>query len=1181
MKFNLTVDKRAEAVIDGRLCVNCGKCGQVCPAEAVDEYRRTVYCMFPDCGDENCADGAFGGAGRGAENFCTFSDAHAKAVESGCTAACPLGIVPQTVAALVQRGDLDGAYSYIAEKNPLPRACSAICEEVCSGSCMRGSVIDEPLNIRALERYALSRAGAEKAKRKYTRRFDEKVAVIGSGPAGLAAASRLAQAGYGVTIFERDSRPGGSLYWAVPDFRIDRAQLVEEISELIAAGIDIRYHCNVVRGAGGGTAVGTSGQNGSGPNGLGRDGSGSGESRPGGGYPLSEIMREGFSACVIATGASDGQIPAIPGSDAGMVFDGVTFMHGINGKDGGLVPGDRVIVEGGSELAADICRTLRRMGRNVLCIFAADQSELGMSEESLNAMIEEGVQFRDKTEISWIMAGDRSVEAVEVIRTGYAPDENGRMLLLGIKGSEAGIECDTVVFADDQCCAAGDVCGAETYPDGCVKTDADFRTSRPMVFACGDAAGMGRSLPEAMASGIAAADAVGRALHGTYTPGIKGALFNAPDISAIYSENVQKIHRQSEQMIRMHDPESAGGSMAFTEDVLALVRAAGIKEQMPAFLPYDEEGMPKQKVAVVGGGLSGITAAIDLAEAGYMPTIFEKEPALGGRLRWLASEKRVDKALLDSELEKIERSGISVICNVQAGVTPDIKALFSTGYKSVLFATGETRGRKPDLENADCRGVFEAVSLMGKLIGHEKVRDLGNQVIVTGSDELTFDVARMLKAAGAQVIVLAPCSRGMLKSGVASVAAALDEGIDLVTGIEVISVNAVDGHLTGVVCRVSERKVDIDISCDTLVFGDAAVPDTRAIKVRNSSLDIDENGYIQVDEKLITSMYGVFSSCGLDMSPQEAGHAGAEAVRCFLESREFPKVPGVPGFGAEKAELTGAAVKHEMIEGSRAARRGFVSGSRVLEPHRAAVEASRCLGCGYRSVDPARCMGCGVCVTVCPSGAVTMRSIEPVMPVQPAADMECGPAEPAPVRQEAEMAHMTDQDMHRSPVPPAGGPVAETGAPHEEQEDFAGPSAPADPQVQPLHEDAQGVQTREEMQAQEQYEENTADAAPEELVPETVQPEGFDGTDDVDGTGEADEVEGADGSIEPEVAGEAAQEPGGELISEADVTAGDEEIAEGAGGAADAAGTPGMAEQAAEVTDPAAAVTDEEEEADI
>ena len=72
MKFNLTVDKRAEAVIDGRLCVNCGKCGQVCPAEAVDEYRRTVYCMFPDCRDEN-----------GAEDFCTFGDARIRAMESG------------------------------------------------------------------------------------------------------------------------------------------------------------------------------------------------------------------------------------------------------------------------------------------------------------------------------------------------------------------------------------------------------------------------------------------------------------------------------------------------------------------------------------------------------------------------------------------------------------------------------------------------------------------------------------------------------------------------------------------------------------------------------------------------------------------------------------------------------------------------------------------------------------------------------------------------------------------------------------------------------------------------------------------------------------------------------------------------------------------------------------------
>ena len=141
-----------------------------------------------------------------------------------------------------------------------------------------------------------------------------------------------------------------------------------------------------------------------------------------------------------------------------------------------------------------------------------------------------------------------------------------------------------------------------------------------------------------------------------------------------------------------------------------------------------------------------------------------------------------------------------------------------------------------------------------------------------------------------------------------------------------------------------------------------------------------------------------------------------------------------------------------MIEGSRDALKGFVSGSCVLEPYRAAAEASRCLGCGYRVVEPERCMGCGVCVTVCPSGAVTMRSIEPGM--IPADELR-----------------------------------PENGIPYEEQEDFASPSAPEDPQVQPLHEDAQSTETSREMRTPERCGETSREAAEaEELVPETVGP---------------------------------------------------------------------------------------------
>ena len=793
----------------------------------------------------------------------------------------------------------------------------------------------------------------------------------------------------------------------MPDFRLKRTDLEDEISGIFSAGSAAGAQPAVRTGAGGILSTAAAGNR---TNIEIRYHYNIGKERF-----FEEVMNEGFSACIIAAGASEGVIPQLPGADAEMVFDGAAFMRRINTEPGGIALGQNIAVEGSGRLAADICRLLRRMGRAVTCIFAEDESRTQMPAEDIEAMKEEGVRFAPETRIRQIIAEDGRVKAAELVRTGTVADENGTPAVYDVKGSETNLFCDAVVFAGKMQSAAGRICRTETYPGGRVKIDAAYRTSKPWVFACGDAAGLGGTLPQALASGISAANAVGRMMHGISLPGGSGMVWSAPDAAAIYSEDIQQINRQAERIMRS-GTEGAAGSGDFSEDVLYHVRAAGIEEEMPAFMPYDEAGNPKTKIAVIGGGMAGITAAIDLAKAGYMPTIFEKEPGLGGSLRWLASDKRIDKELLEYELEKIEKAGISVICSANAGVAPDIRTLAAAGYKSVLFAIGETRGVKPALKNADCRGVFDVVSLMGRLVGHEKVHDVGEQVIVTGSDELTFDAARLLKESGAQVTVMAPCSREGLKAGAASVSAALDEGVNLVTGVTATALKAVNGRLRAVNCRILEKKVDIGIACDTIVFGETGRPDTYAIGRRNKKLDIDENGYIQTNDRLITSMFGVFAAGDFGTSAQEAGHAGAEAVRCFMERREFPRVPGAGSEAAPAGHNTAgivngaaafdsaanadgtysgmnergsAAVKYEIFEGRGEADRGFECGRSVLEPRRAAVEASRCLGCGYRQADPLRCMGCGVCTTVCPSGAVTMVSLEP-MPERQA--MQSAPA---------------------------------------------------------------------------------------------------------------------------------------------------------------------------------------------
>lgn len=927
MRFDLTVDKRAEASIDDRLCINCGKCGEICPTGAIDEYRRTVCRMFP-------RDNAGGCEGRGGGRAISFREARREAVETGCRDGCPLGIVPQAIASLVKAGDVESAREMIEEENPMPWVCARICENPCGDQCVRGKLIDEPLNMRGLEGYVLSSAGETAPK--HVKRFSSKIAVIGSGPAGLAAAFRLSEAGYGVTVFEKAGRPGGALRWGVPDFRLNRETLDAETERIADAGVEIKCGCE-----------------------IGRD------------YTLDDLHSQGYAVCLIAVGASKGRLPQIPGSDAQGVYDAVSVMRQINGgEDEGIQLGDHIAVIGGGRLAVNTARVLRRMGKEVTCAVLEREDGPDKVEDSFQAMTREGVDLRKGAVAKQIISEGGAVKAVELVKAGYFTDGDGRRKLQIVKGSESNVFCDTVIFADGQKCAASELGNMETHPGGRVRVDEKFRTNKDMIFACGDAVGQCGSVAEAMASGKAAAVEIDRTLRENFIPEKTLTVKNAPDTTVIYSENVRDMVPQVEEVMTGEDGESSADN--HTEDILPLLRAAGIEEEMETYSPYDEDGRPKRKVAVIGGGIAGMTAALDLARDGYAPAILEKEHALGGRYRWLASHKRVDKELLDRETEKIADAGIDVVCGVAAGAFPDIRRLLDMGYEAVLFAIGESIGRRPSMENVRCKGVFEIVSLMGKLLNSERVDGVGRQVIVAGCDEMAFDAARLLRQFCQQVTVLAPMSKGKLKAGVRSVAAALDEGVHLVTGAEPVAIEAKNGRLTGVKCRIKEKNMMLDIRCDSLVLGGTASPDTAAIAVANPDLDVDERGYIQADEKLITSVYGVFAIGDFDMTSVEAGHAGAAAVRTFLESGEFKPVGKVRG-AAEP--LTGASVKYEIFEGRGTAGDGKMeTGRRLLDKYRAEAEASRCMECGYCGETAQRCIGCGVCAGVCPVKAITFRA---------------------------------------------------------------------------------------------------------------------------------------------------------------------------------------------------------------
>lgn len=922
MKFNLTIDKKAEAVINDKLCINCGKCEEICPTHAIGQCQKTVYCMFPDCGQ-----------GKGADTAAKyFRDAKCFATEASCWSGCPLGIMPQSVAALVKRGDLEGAYKLIDEKNPMPWVCASVCDNLCQDYCKRGNMLDTAINMRALEGYVLSKAHVKPYK--YTRLYSERIAVIGGGPSGLTAALELSKAGYEATIFEKDGKLGGALSWGIPGFRLDKERLAREIDRILSAGIRVRYNHE-----------------------IGKD------------YTIDDIWKEGFCACIIAAGASEGVKADIPGADVAMVYDGVEVMRWINGGEAGEIElGESIVVIGNGEFAADTARVIRRLGKRVICASLEHPDELHISESSVNALAAEGIELKTLTGPKQIISEDNKVKAVEFMKAEYIEDDKGRLRAHGIKGSEFNVFCDSVVFAIGRRCNVSNISNVETYPNGRVKTDASHRTNKDMIFACGDAALEGGSVAAAMASGRSAAIEVDAILRRTGKVQRKRSVKNAPDVSIIYPDNALRLRPQLERVMRQGEEKNNEGKVV--TDILPILRAAGIQESMQRFTYKDSEGKAKRRVAVIGGGIAGVTAAIDLAKDGYRPVIFEKSSALGGSCRWLASEKRLDKELLETELAKVPASGIEVIYNVNAGAKPDIEELFASGYEAVLFAIGESCGGRPDMENVYCRGVFDMVSLMGRLADSEEIDGVGQQVIVTGCDEMTFDAARQLKEYCRQVTVLSPLGKGGLRNDVASVAAALEDGVNLVTGVELAGINQENGRLKNIKCRILEKNVTIEISCDTLVIGGTQKPDTSALSIRNPKLEIDENGYIEADERLITSIYGVFAIGDFDMSSVDAGHAGAATVKSFMEGKDIVKA-------AEKKshDKPEDVPKYEIFEGRSLKKAGFETGRRIFDARQAAIEASRCLGCGYRHVSGESCIGCNVCASVCPVNAVTLRPI--------------------------------------------------------------------------------------------------------------------------------------------------------------------------------------------------------------
>jgi len=412
-----------------------------------------------------------------------------------CVAGCPVNVQIPDFIKLIAEERFEEAYDKIRETNSLPAICGRVCpqETQCEQLCVRGKK-GEPVGIGRLERFAADWYMANReVKAEKGEKLGIKVAVIGSGPAGLTCAGDLAKLGYDVTIFEAFHTPGGVLMYGIPEFRLPKALVQKEIETVKKLGVEIKT--NMVIGKV---------------------------------YSLGELMEEGYQAIFIGTGAGLPSFLGIPGENLNGVYSANEFLTRINlmkaykfpEADTPIKVGKNVAVVGGGNVAMDAARSAKRLGaENVFIVYRRSEAEMPARLEEIHHAKEEGIIFKLLTNPKAILGTDDGwVKAMECVEMELGePDSSGRRRPVEKKGSEHIIEVDTVVIAIGQTpnpLIKSTTPGLNTHKwGGIIVEEETGATSKEGVYAGGDAVTGAATVILAMGAGKRAAVAIDKYLR--------------------------------------------------------------------------------------------------------------------------------------------------------------------------------------------------------------------------------------------------------------------------------------------------------------------------------------------------------------------------------------------------------------------------------------------------------------------------------------------------------------------------------------------------------------------------------------------------------------------------------------------------------------------------------------------
>jgi heterodisulfide reductase subunit A len=534
--FKAKIKKKA-GYVDFNKCTGCGLCFPGCPVIMKNEFdmnlaeRKAIYKPFP----------------QAVPNKAVIDKREERPCKAACLDTCPIHMNVLGYVKLIAEGKFKEAYQLMRSTNPLPSVCGRVCYAPCEETCNRAQM-DEPIAIRKLKMFAADQVNVDELEVPQITKTDKKVAIIGAGPAGLAAAHDLVLGGHEVIIFEALPEPGGMLRYGIPEYRLPKAALRKEIQYIQKLGVKIKTGVQV-----------------------GKD------------VSPAEIKND-HQAIFIAIGAQTGMkldIEGVGKEELPGMMDGIKFLQGVNlGQKVNV--GKRVAVIGGGNTAIDCARTAKRLGgEDVRIIYRRSRAEMPASMEEVEAVENEGIKIDFLAAPKRILSENDRLSGIECTRMELGePDSSGRPRPIPISGSKFTMAIETLILALGQIPETGFLkeFGLSLGKGGTIEIDpVTGATNMEGIFAGGDVVTGAAYVIDAIAAGKKAARTINRYLKGEPFLEIKEEE-KKPEKLSEEEVNALKVRFPSLGQVKMKEVPAAERIGNFCEVALGYTPQEAIEE---------------------------------------------------------------------------------------------------------------------------------------------------------------------------------------------------------------------------------------------------------------------------------------------------------------------------------------------------------------------------------------------------------------------------------------------------------------------------------------------------------------------------------------------------------------------------------------------------------------------------